>query len=60
MTARKQSISCSVRVHCLVSLIKHRKGVSERDPPWSEMLIQPISFFEIFPGEVVLLDQEVV
>lgn len=60
MASREETVGCPVCVHRLVSLVKCCKRVTEGDPTCCEVLVQAICLLEVLPGQVILVDQEVV
>ena len=60
VASREQSISSAVSIHGLVGFIERCEGMAKCNPPWSKMFVKPICFLEVFPGQVIFLDQEVV
>ena len=60
MASREEPVGRPVGVHCLIGLVQGSKGVSKGDPARSEVLIEAVSFLEVFPGHIVLVNEEVI
>lgn len=60
MTSREESSSSSIGSHGLVRLVLRCEGMTKSNPACSKVFVKSICLIEIFPSQVILLNQEVV
>jgi len=56
VTAREETVSCTVRAHSLIEVLLSRKCMAKSNPTGSEVFVKSVGLVEVLSSEVKLPD----